>query len=150
MKRTLIYLSVMFSLIIVNEAKAQFQCKRFVEKRCKVFWDDYVPNPQNILAELETGQTSELNMIFYRGHDYRVILCGEEHLGDLRFKILSSKGDVLFDNQEYDMTQEWDFTMSTTKRLIIEVTAPGGGGDFVESGCVAVMIGLRPTPKKGF
>lgn len=133
---------------------APISCNGFALKQCKFDWDDFRSNGQDVSADMEVGETADLSMVFYKGHDYKVYVCSEETLGDMSIKIKTSSGEVLFDNAKFDNSPSWDFSMSSTRRLIVEITSPGGGGSsedgFVESGCVALMVGVRPTTHKGF
>ena len=134
------------------ETYAQSNCKGFARKMCKQPKDEYIPNPQTMDAELAVGENAEAQMIFHKGHDYRVFVCAEETLGDVRFKIKTGTGDVLFDNKDYDMTSIWDFTMTSTKRLLIEVGSDGEASDdgFTETGCVSILSSYTYTGQSGF
>ena len=64
---------------------------------------------------------------------------------------------VLWDNQEHDMAEEIEFSATSTKRLVIEVTAPGAVSDKprkndkqYDIGCVGILIEHMPTPAMGF
>ena len=142
-------LLAMLSLPFLAQAQP---CRGFAKRYCRVALDDYLSIPQNLTAEMETGETTEMSMVFYKKHDYRIIICSEDHLGEINFKILDTKGNVLFDNRDHGMTPFWDFSMTTTKRLVVEVSAQGfsTGEDMLDAGCVALIIGHRLTPPKGF
>lgn len=142
------------SVFITHAQVSTFTCNHFKRKGCKrkVNMGNYNTNGQLLVAPLVPGESAELSMTFYRGHDYRVILCGEEHLGKLEFKIMDSRGNELFNNKDFEMTQDWDFSMTTTKRLIIVAGASGKTttGQAAEEGCVNLIVGNRKTPKTGF
>lgn len=133
---------------------SQSACHGFGNKFCKTDFEEqgYVQNPQVLNAELGSGESGEISMVFSKDHDYRIYICSEEHMGEVGFKIKSSKGEVLFDNQDYEMTDTWDFSMTATKRLIIEVTFMGASSEdgFEETGCVAMLVGYRHSTQKGF
>lgn len=152
MKNIMKALTVLFIMIVSVEGYTQSACKGFSKKFCKQPKDEYVPNPQTMDADLQVGESAECTMVFYGKHDYRIFICAEETLGDVTFKIKTSKGDVLFDNQDYDMTTLWDFSMTTSKRLIIEVGSEGEASEdgFAESGCVSIMIGYKYSTQSGF
>jgi hypothetical protein len=145
---TLTILLSCMSLIVMSQSA----CHGYGKSACKPDLDGYVKNPQALNAELGSGESAEIAMVFSANHDYRVYICAEEHMGEIGFKIKSSKGEVLFDNQEYEMTNTWDFSMSKTKRLIIEVTFMGATSEdgFEETGCTAIMVGYRHSTQKGF
>ncbi|MDA9563097.1 hypothetical protein N9R81_00315 [Flavobacteriales bacterium] len=137
-----------FSLI----GYGQSACHGFGNNACDPDLEGYVQNPQVLNAELASGESAEISMVFSAKHDYRVSICSEEHMGEVGYKIKSSKGDVLFDNQDHEMMDSWDFSMSKTKRLIIEVTFMGAASEdgFEETGCTAIIVGYRHSTQKGF
>lgn len=63
---------------------------------------------------------------------------------------------VLWDNTAHDMTNEVEFTCTTTKRIAVEVIAAGNSeakvkkGDPNDIGCVGILIEHMPTPPLGF
>jgi hypothetical protein len=64
---------------------------------------------------------------------------------------------VLWDNTAHDMVQEVEFSCTATKRLAIEVTAPGnpdGKGkrdkQGFDIGCMGILIEHMPSPGLGF
>jgi hypothetical protein len=63
---------------------------------------------------------------------------------------------VLWDNTEHDMAREIEFTCTATKRIAVEVVAPGSNetkpkrGEPNDIGCVGILIEHMPTPAVGF
>ncbi len=64
---------------------------------------------------------------------------------------------VLWDNQEHDMANSIEFTATATKRLMVEVTAPGAmdtkpkqSDKAYDIGCIGILIEHMPTPNVGF
>jgi hypothetical protein len=62
---------------------------------------------------------------------------------------------VLYDNTEHELVQEVEFSSTSTKRLVIEVMAPGaaspkGRAKDMDIGCVGILIEHMPTPALGF
>lgn len=128
---------------------AQAQCN--VNKRtCELGGDGYKSNGQFSFVSLSPGEIAELSLVFYRGLDYKIVLCKERKLVDLEFKIVSQNEEVLFDNRDYEMIQDWTFTMTGTQRLRLEVKVPGYAfdGDKTEKTCVNVLIGHRKSEDK--
>ncbi len=71
--------------------------------------------------------------------------------------VFSDVDKVLWDNQEHDMADEVEFTATATKRLMVEVTAPGAvdpkpkaNDKEFDIGCVGILIEHMPTPAMGF
>lgn len=135
---------------------ASAQCEGYGYKQCLKYLDkQYKSNGQSNSAIVTPGEVTKVNMVFYKGYDYRVVFCSEEHLGQLSIKVYSTKGkekgELLFDNAQHENAFHWDFTMKATQRLIIEVSSPGmEGEEEVMEGCVTIALGLRNSAQKGF
>ena len=110
----------------------KFNCDRSSDKR-------FSTNGQSKSAAVQVGQETELNIIIYRGQDYRISLCHDEKvLGEklamrLVEKVRVAKPDpgpdgkqvfeesekVLWDNTEHEMSQEVEFSSTSTKRIAV-------------------------------
>lgn len=145
----------------------RFNCERSGDARFKV-------NGQSRSALVKVGEETELNVIVYRGQDYRITLChndkvlGKELAVRLVEKFRVSKGagpdgkplyeeveKALWSNTEHEMAQQIEFTCTATKRIAIEVNAPGaaerkGRNADLDIGCVGILIEHMPTPGIGF
>ena len=170
----------------------RFNCDRSTDARFSV-------NGQSKSAPVQVGVPTELNIIVYRGQDYRISLCPDERVlgsgvvarliekvreprtiteqvierqpvydengeptGDHRDVtrneekvVIEDVRKVLWDNQEHEMAQEVEFSCTSTKRLVIELIAPGADevkpkrAD-MDIGCIGVLIEHMPTPQLGF
>jgi len=149
--RIILFLTTVTLNILLQEDIYAQQCKFFGSKMCERYLGkEYNSTGQANSASMAAGETATLQMIFYKGHDYRLVFCSEEHLGQLSIKIKSTSSEILFDNAEHDMAFNWDFTMEKTQRFIIEVFAPGNNEEEAMEGCVAISTGVRPSIAKGF
>jgi hypothetical protein len=180
MNRTSIYtnslLAAVLSLLPLAMV-AQSPCAEYHKFSCDHSSDKrFSPNGQSKSAAVQVGQETELNIIIYRGQDYRISICHDEKvLGEklaLRLveKVRTPKADagsdgkqvyeetekVLWDNTEHEMAQEVEFSSTSTKRIAVEVVAPGGAeevkskGRSYDIGCVGILIEHMPTPGLGF
>lgn len=200
-------------------------CNYFHTKYCQPSENDmFKLNGQSKSALFAKGQTSELNIIVYKGQDYRISLCMDENLGSqMTFKVYETKkvkvekvietktmedeykkcstcngtgqegvetcsecaGDMqvltgnqvevinketrqvienqkelLYDNSQDGFSNEIEFSVETTRRLILEVSVPGGSGGGASSkgkmmkssdmGCVGILVEHMTTPISGF
>lgn len=172
----------------------RFNCDRSTDTRFNL-------NGQSKSASVQIGVPTELNIIVYKGQDYRIAFCYDERvIGDhvvarlvekvrepkdvseqviKKEETLDGQGNptgqfkettvtetkrvyedvrkVLWDNQEHEMANEIEFTATSTKRLIVEVTAPGAADPKprrsdkqFDIGCVGILIEHMPTPAMGF
>lgn len=149
-------------------------CNHFHERFCSKSDNSYFKyNGQSKSALFAPGQTSELNVIVYKGQDYRISLCMDNNLGEqVIFKIYESvqvagkkEKNLLYDNAANDFSPEVEFSVETSKKLAIEISIPEGekegsargvkkGKDRStkpkEMGCVGVLLEHMSTPKTGF
>ena len=195
-------------------ASAQY-CNHFHTKYCPPSESGmYSLNGQSKSALFSKGQTSELNVIVYKGQDYRISLCFDETLGSqITFKVYETKKvkvekvietktmedeyekdengelvvdewgsyvptgnqvevinketvtvveqqkNLLYDNSQDGFATELEFSVETTRRLILEVSIPGSGGSgntknklikSTDMGCVGVLVEHMTTPIQGF
>ncbi|MFN3875874.1 MAG: hypothetical protein ACK4L7_08190 [Flavobacteriales bacterium] len=142
----------------------KFNCQRAADARFSL-------NGQSRSAAVKVGEETELNIIVYRGQDYRISVCHDEKiLGEqlairLVEKVRMPKPGaqnefmeaekVLWDNTEHDMAASIEFTCTSTKRIAVEVNAPGtaerkGRRADLDIGCVGILIEHMPSPSVGF
>lgn len=123
------------------------QCKSFITKKCMPKMAPYTHNGQLNSTSLMEGETAELLMTFYSGQNYRILVCAQQVLGQARFKLLDSQRNVVFDSKENAYSESWDFSVKSTQQFVIQVSIPkpdDAPGAFVQSGCVAVLVGFKP------
>ena len=173
----------------------QFNCARATDVRFKI-------NGQSKSASVQIGVPTELNIIVYKGQDYRISFCYDTKvIGDhvsarlvektrvpkevteqvtRKEEIVDKHGNptgqfkdvvgtevkrvfedvrkVLWNNEDHEMTDEVEFTATATKRIVVEVIAPGSteakpkrsSKDPLDIGCVGILIEHMPTPNLGF
>ncbi len=111
------------------------------------------------------GETSKMYLDIYNGRDYRISITHDDILGGpIEFKLIDRRDQTLLYNSANDgYAQEFEFTVTKTRELIIVIHVPGHSvgleplsqekGLFrkdVEIGCVGVLIEHMITPMKGF
>jgi hypothetical protein len=181
---------------------AQSECADYHKFNCDRSSDvRFSLNGQSKSASVQIGVPTELNVIVYKGQDYRVSFCFDEKvIGDHivarliekvreprelteqvieKEEILDAEGKgtgqfkdvtrtkksttfeevrkVIWDNQEHDMSNEVEFSATATKRLVVEVTAPGAvdakpknSNKAFDIGCVGILIEHMISPLIGF
>lgn len=144
MKRALKILALV-ALIAAFPITGFSQCKGFTKKQCLPVLEPYLYNGQLNSAVLSEGDVAELLLTFYGGQDYRILVCTQEMLGKIEFKLLDTERNEIFYNKEHDFTNNWDFNANSTQQLIVQVIVPPGEkkSDIVNSGCVSILIGFK-------
>ena len=175
MQRSLTTLALVMLLPGIR-MQAQTGCMEYHKFNCERSSDTrFSLNGQSRSAPVKVGEETELNIIVYRSQDYRITICHDEKiLGPsvavrLVEKVRMPKGEtspngqqqyvevekVLWDNTEHDMATSIEFSCTATKRIAVEVNAPGaaerkGKKADLDIGCVGILIEHMPTPGIGF
>lgn len=189
-------------LLSVSSARAQDDCAEYYKFNCERSTDArFHVNGQSRGASVKVGEETELNIIVYRGQDYRISICHDEKiLGEQlairlveKIRVPRAEGGtvtttedvldengkptgttqevrttdrkqvydeiekVLWDNTANDMASEIEFSCTATKRIAVEVNAPGPVEENkkraqvgMDIGCVGILIEHMPTPDLGF
>ncbi len=151
------------------------QTNDYKVRKCYGYQRDSCPNSVNMYYKVHDasrsalflkGQTSRTIFTIYNGRDYRISICWAPILGNrILFKIFDYDSEsVLYDNAADDYSSDFEFTVTKTTEIYVEVTIPGSSDlanatskdelVFVEKdkemGCVGVLIEHMITPTKGF
>jgi hypothetical protein len=135
-----------FAIVSTFPLFANAQCNSFTKKKCMPQLAPYVHNGQLNSTSLAPGEVAELMMTFYSGQDYRILVCAQEVLGEVGFKVMDSEKNVLFNSKEKDNAKFWDFNVKSTQQLIIEVSVPevkSSPSSVVQTGCISVLVGFK-------
>jgi len=146
MKHTYFFKAIVSSVIMAfTFTVVTAQCNAFVKKKCMMKIQPFTHNGQMNTSTLTSGQNSELNMTFYAGQDYRILVCSQETLGDVSFKVMDLAHKVVFDSKENDFPDFWDFKVKNTQQFIVHVDVPKSDSPATvqPSGCVSVMVGFK-------
>jgi hypothetical protein len=140
-KRTFIILMLLFSGWTI--ADSQSECKTFTKKKCMYKLSPFVNNGQTSSTFMNPGQSSDISMNFNAGQTYRIIVCSQEELADLEYKISDGSGKVLFNSKDHDNADFWDFNVKSTTQLKISVKVPASDDKKASGGCVTVLVGFK-------
>jgi hypothetical protein len=139
-----IFSTALLSALVFSPA-AYSQCKGFAKKTCLPKVAPYTHNGQLNSANLLSGQKVQLEMTFYSGQNYRLLVCAQEALGKVDFKLLDSDKNVIFSSKDNGSPDHWDFNLKSTQQLFIEVDVPkiDAPNGITPSGCVALLVGFK-------
>ena len=93
MKQHINKIVLLAAIVMIPAMSFSQYCNYFHTKYCMPSENEmFKLNGQSKSALFSKGQTSELNIIVYKGQDYRVSLCLDENLGSqIKFKIYETK-----------------------------------------------------------
>ena len=141
--KTIFKLSLLLAFLIPLGANAQ--CKGYAKRQCRPNLAPYIHDGKMNFAQLFPGDKAEVELTFYARQSYRLLVCGDDVLGNVQFKVYDTDKNVLFDSEKSDKNY-LDFKTASTQKLIIEVIVPEGEGNnhgMEFMGCVAIMTGLK-------
>ncbi len=134
------------------------QCKMLAKKTCFPALSPFIQNGQLNSAKLSPGETAELQITFYSGQNYRLMVCSEGVLGDVNFKVFDAEKTELFSSKKatYDEQKDnssakfWDFNVTSTQQLIIGIDVPPSDAPnkLIPDGCVSILVGFQAGKKK--
>ncbi|MBI9065699.1 MAG: hypothetical protein JEZ09_00325 [Salinivirgaceae bacterium] len=143
------------------------KCFGYQKDSCKISRNIfYKVHNESRSALFLKGQTSQTPITIYNGRDYRISLCWDHVLGNqIQFRLLDREtNDLLYDNATDEFSSDFEFTVTQTREIIIEISIPGssslveamGNDELIivrkdtDMGCLGVLIEHMITPTKGF
>ena len=142
----MMFRAVLFFFILSFQfSVVQAQCNSFVKKKCIPQLKPYTINGQMNTSNLSAGQGAELVITLYEGQNYRILVCAEEVLGEVSFKLLDNEHTTLVDTKETAHPSYWDFNVKSTQLFIVEVDVPVANppNKLIPNGCVSVLVGFK-------
>jgi hypothetical protein len=145
-KITLIALFLIGLVGLSNKAIAQ--CKSYTKKYCLPSLNPYIHNGQLTSAVLNPGDGADIEMTFNAGKEYRILVCNQEQIGNVQFKILDQSRNVLHESDPEETNPSWDFKVENTQQLIVQLKVPkmeksNQRISLVPNGCVAILVGFK-------
>lgn len=139
--RNLLVLATLAALPLTSQA----QCRSFVKNKCQAAMLPYKFNETFNAAQLAPGEEAEVELTFFSGQDYRLIICAHPILGRVNWKLNDATGQALFTSNADNPKDNFDFKVATTQqlKLLIEVPPkPTGGNELLNVGCVGILVGF--------
>ena len=144
MKQVLLFTFLTTAIFFSNIQESNAQCKRFTKKECLPNLSPYTYNGQLNSAILAEGDVAELLLTFHKNQKYRITVCNEDMIGDVKFKIFDTKKKLIFDQSKNTDVPWWDFISKSTQQLIVQITVPDQEikSQIVKTGCVTILVGF--------
>ena len=99
----------------------------------------FIPDGLYRKAELSAGESKTYKVTFYGKRAYRVSTALDNELGNVRWKLKSSGGKLLFDSKNTGYRPSMKIKFNSTSTFDIEVSLPEGKSD----GCAVLLIGFE-------
>ena len=129
-------------------ASSSAQCKNYTKKHCLPSLTPYIHNGQLTSAVLNPGDEADIDMTFNAGKEYRILVCNQEQIGNVQFKILDQAKKVIYESNPEETNPSWDFKVENTQQLIVQLTVPEIDKSthmtrLTPNGCVAILVGFK-------
>lgn len=141
------FLTLTIFLVLLSPIFVSAQCRGFTKKHCRPALSPYVHNGQMNSAILFPGDKADIMLTFYSGQKYRLLICGDEQLGEVTYRLLDVDRNEIY-NSKGKGKNEFDFKVASTQKLIVEVNVPDSKTthDMDYQGCVSILVGFSDAP----
>lgn len=144
MKHLSSLIAVLFLAALPSISSAQ--CRSFAKNKCMPAMAPYKFNETFNAAQLAPGEEATVDLTFYSGQEYRLLVCAHPILGQVNWKLLDASGNSLFESKADDPKGSFDFKVATTQKLTVQIDVPAadkGGNDMLKVGCVNILVGYK-------
>jgi hypothetical protein len=163
---------IIIALFIALSIQGFSQTHDYSRNRCLEYHKNHCDRAENKYYQINSesrsglfhkGQKSRTLIEAFNGRDYRVSLCHDDVFNKpVIFRIIDkSRDEVLYDNTEDNFAQDFEFTVTSTVELWVEVEVQGESSLVTTShnaiirrdsevGCIGLLIEFMVTPRKGF
>ena len=135
-------------MLLLANISASAQCKKFTKKRCLPSLAPYLHNGQLTSAYMMLGDSADVMMTFNAGKEYRLVICSQDMIGKVQFKVLDKQRNVLYESDPEEIYPQWDFKMENTQQLVIQIYIPKRDKSrqttsMMPEGCVSLLVGFK-------
>jgi hypothetical protein len=132
--------SLILLLAVLTAFGANAQCDTIVQSCEKHMSAKFVSDGQSYRALLLDTETAEFQSTFYGETVYRISVCSSLPEGNIVFRILDEKRNVLFTNADQKNAPYWDFKFLSTLDCVVEAQLTPGKS---KSGCAVMLISFK-------
>ena len=133
-------------LLLALPAVAHAQCRSFAKNKCMPAMAPYKFNETFNAAQLAPGEDAQVDLTFYSGQEYRLLVCSHPILGQVNWQLSDASGKALFESTANDPKDHFDFKVATTQKLTVHIDVPAadkGGNNMLTVGCVGILVGYK-------
>lgn len=139
---------ILFSIFLLTgfSGLSKAQCNQFAKKTCMPELNPFTHNGQLNIQQMAPGEEAELDLTFYSGMSYRLLICSQESIGKAQFQVFDNKNKLVFDNKDHNFAKFWEFEVASTQQMKVVViipTAAKAANEISKVGCAAVLVGFK-------
>lgn len=142
--RTILTQVIVAGLLVCSASEAMAQCRSFAKNKCLSELAPYKFNETFNGAQLSPGDEAEVNLTFYSGQEYRIMVCSHPILGEVNWKIVDAYNKIVFESLADAPKRYYDVKSTSTAQMKVVVWVPEkGNSSMVHVGCVAILMGFK-------
>lgn len=126
--------------------QSEAQCRGYAKRKCRPNLGEYTHDGKMNVAQLFPGDKAEILLTFYKGQNYRLLVCTDETFEGTEFTVYDTDKNKVFDSSK-EGHDKFDFKVASTQQLVVEIKIPQEqketNSEFEMTGCVAVMVGIK-------
>ncbi len=166
MRNLIPFIFVLFSIGLSAQTHdySKARCIDYHKHNCESSTNKYYRyNSESRSGLFHKGQKSRTLLEAFNGRDYRISICYDDVFKKpIIFRIIDKgRDEVLYDNSQDNYAKDFEFTVTSTIELWIEVEVQGES-PLVKNeqkslirrdsqvGCIGLLIEYMVTPRKGF
>ncbi|MCB0794417.1 MAG: hypothetical protein KDB88_06740, partial [Flavobacteriales bacterium] len=96
--RSLFIQAALAGAFLMVPTLAGAQCRSFAKNKCIPQLAPYKFNESFNAAQMAPGDEAEVNLTFYSGQQYRVMVCPHPILGEVNWKLVDGSNQILFES----------------------------------------------------
>ena len=123
---------------------ADAQCKSWTKRKCNPFLAPYKFNETYNSVQLSPGEEATVNLTFFSGQEYRVVVCAQGQISPVSWK-LKSGSQIIFESLADEPKDSFDLKMESTEQLevVVWVADQENTTGIVDLGCVSILMGFK-------
>ncbi len=135
---------VLFLLVAILPFYSYAQCNGYSKQTCLPKLNNYIHTGQLNSTKISPGEKVEFMMTFYQGQEYRIIVCAEETLENIVFKVRDTKRRLIYESSG-ESGLSFNFKVASTQQLIITLIVP----ETIDKekndtkGCISTIVGFK-------
>lgn len=152
------------ALVAQTSDYTRTRCIDYHKNNCEKSTNKYYQyNSESKSGLFHKGQKSKTLLEAYNGRDYRISICHDDVFTEpiIMRVIDKTRDEVLYDNSNDNFAKDFEFTVTNTIDLWIEIEVPGESPlnklknkailrRDSNVGCIGLLIEYMVTPRKGF
>lgn len=120
------------------------QCKSWTKRKCNPLLAPYKFNETYNSAQLSPGEEATVNLTFFSGQEYRIVVCSQAQVSPVSWK-LKSGSQIIFESLADDPKDSFDLKMESTEQLevVVWVADQENPTGIINIGCVSILVGFK-------